>query len=102
MELFTMGRGNYTEEDVKEGARAFTGWGFNLQGEFVDRPFVHDNGQKTFLGRTGNFNGDDIIDILLQQKQTAKFITEKLYRYFVNETPDAEKVDLLSDQILSK
>ena len=98
MELFTMGRGNYTEEDVKEGARAFTGWGFNLQGEFVDRPFVHDNGQKTFLGRNGNFTGDDIIDILLQQKQTAKFITAKLYRYFVNETPDAEKIDLLSDR----
>ena len=98
MELFTIGRGNYTEEDVKEGARAFTGWGFNLHGEFVDRPFVHDNGQKTFLGRTGNFDGDDIIDILLQQQQTAKFITAKLYRHFVNETPDPEKIDLLSDR----
>ncbi len=98
MELFTMGRGNYTEEDVKEGARAFTGWGFNLQGEFVDRPFVHDNGQKTFLGRSGNFDGDDIIDMLLQQKQTAKFITAKVYRYFVNETLDLEKIDLLSDR----
>ena len=98
MELFTMGRGNYTEEDVKEGARAFTGWGFNLQGEFIDRPFVHDNGRKTFLGKTGNFNGDDIIDMLLQQKQTARFITAKLYRYFVNETPDPEKIDLLSDK----
>ncbi len=98
MELFTMGRGNYTEEDVKEGARAFTGWGFNFQGEFVDRPFAHDNGQKTFLGRTGNFNGDDIIDMLLQRRETAKFITAKLYRYFVNETPDSEKIDLLSDR----
>lgn len=98
MELFTMGRGNYTEEDVKEGARAFTGWGFNLQGEFVNRPFVHDNGKKTFLGRTGNFDGDDIIDMLLQQKQTARFITAKVYRYFVNETPDPEKIDLLSDR----
>ena len=97
MELFTMGRGNYTEEDVKEGARAFTGWGFNLHGEFVNRPFVHDNGQKTFLGRTGNFNGDDIIDILLEQKQTAKFITAKLYRYFVNGLPDPEKIELLGD-----
>ena len=77
MELFTMGRGNYTENDVKEGARAFTGWGFNLQGEFVNRPFQHDNGKKTFLGKTGNFDGDDIIDILLEQKQTAKFITQK-------------------------
>ncbi|MEO9071096.1 MAG: DUF1800 family protein, partial [Ginsengibacter sp.] len=50
MELFTMGRGNYTENDVKEGARAYTGWGFNLSGEFVDRPFLHDTGSKTFLG----------------------------------------------------
>jgi uncharacterized protein (DUF1800 family) len=97
MELFTMGRGNYTEDDVKEGARAFTGWGFNLQGEFVDRPFAHDNGNKTFLGKTGNFDGDDIIDILLEQKETAKFITQKIYRYFVNDSPDPEKIELLAN-----
>jgi uncharacterized protein (DUF1800 family) len=96
MELFTLGRGNYTEEDVKEGARSFTGWGFNLKGEFVDRPFVHDSGKKTFLGKTGNFNGDDIIDILLEQEKTAKFITQKIYRYFVNDTPDADKIDWLA------
>jgi uncharacterized protein (DUF1800 family) len=88
MELFTMGRGNYTENDVKEAAKAFTGWGFNLQGEFVDRPFQHDNGNKTFLGKTGNFNGDDIIDILLDHKETAYFITKKIYKYFVNENAD--------------
>ncbi|MEO8412277.1 MAG: DUF1800 domain-containing protein [Ginsengibacter sp.] len=98
MELFTIGRGNYTEEDVKEGARSFTGWGFNLQGEFVDRPFQHDTGKKTFLGKTGNFDGDDIIDILLEQKQTAAFITKKLYRYFVNDTPDAGKVNWLANR----
>lgn len=97
MELFTMGRGNYTEEDVKESARAFTGWGFNLQGAFVERPFLHDNGNKTFLGKTGNFDGDDIIDILLQQKQTAKFITQKIYKCFVNDTPDFEKIELLAN-----
>ena len=98
MELFTLGRGNYTEEDVKESARAFTGWGFNLRGEFVDRPFLHDTGKKTFLGKTGNFNGDDIIDILLEQKQTAKFITGKIYRYFVNDTPDVEKTEWLANR----
>src|SRR5450432_1251662 len=98
MELFTMGRGNYNEDDVKEGARAFTGWGFNLQGEFLDKPFAHDNGNKTFLGKTGNFDGDDIIDILLEQKQTAKFITQKLYKYFVNDTPDAAKIELLANR----
>ncbi len=96
MELFTMGRGNYSEDDVKEGARAFTGWGFNLKGEFVDRPFLHDTGKKTFLSKTGNFNGDDIINILLEQKQTAKFITQKIYKYFVNDNVDKGKVETLS------
>ena len=98
MELFTMGRGNYTENDVKEAARAFTGWGFNLQGEFVFRKQQHDDGKKTFLGKSGNFNGDDILDILLEQKQTARFITKKIYRYFVNEKVDEEKIKILSEQ----
>ena len=96
IELFTMGRGNYTETDVKEGARAFTGWGFNLHGEFVERPFLHDNGTKTFLGKTGNFDGDDIIDIILEQKATAKFITKKIYKYFVKEEVDDERLEILS------
>ncbi len=98
MELFTMGRGNYTEDDVKEAARAFTGWGFNLQGEFVFRPFQHDEGTKNFLGKTGNFNGDDIIDILLEQKQTALCITKKIYRYFVNEKTDDVKISWLANR----
>ena len=98
MELFTMGRGNYTENDVKEGARAYTGWGFNMDGEFVFRPFVHDNGQKTFLGKTGNFNGDDVIDIILEQRATANFIAKKIYRFFVNENVDDEKVAFLGDR----
>ena len=96
MELFTLGRGNYTENDIKEGARAFTGWGFNLKGDFMDRPFQHDTGTKTFLGQTGNFNGDDILNILLEQKQTAKFITKKIYKYFVNEKVDDSKVEFLA------
>ena len=98
MELFTMGRGNYTENDIKEAARAFTGWGFNLKGEFMDRPFQHDNGSKTFLGKTGNFNGDDIIQMLLEQKQTAKYITNKIYRFFVNEKVDKDKVEMLASK----
>jgi uncharacterized protein (DUF1800 family) len=97
MELFTMGRGNYTENDVKEGARAFTGWGFNLRGEFINRPFLHDSGDKNFLGKTGNFDGDDIIDIILEQKATAKFITRKIYKFFVNEDVDNNRVELLSE-----
>jgi uncharacterized protein (DUF1800 family) len=98
MELFTLGRGNYTEHDVKEAARAFTGWGANLQGEFVFRRFQHDDGSKTVLGKTGNFAGEDVLDILLEQKQTAKFITQKIYRSFVNDTVDKAKVDWLADR----
>lgn len=86
MELFTMGRGNYTENDVKGAARAFTGWAFNAKGEFVFRKFQHDDGIKTFLGKTGNFNGDDILNILLENTQTANYISKKIYRFFVNES----------------
>jgi uncharacterized protein (DUF1800 family) len=79
MELFTMGRGNYTENDVKEAARSFTGWAFNAPGEFVFRKFQHDDGSKTFLGKTGNFDGDDILNMLLENKQTANYITKKIF-----------------------
>ena len=98
MELFTMGRGNYTETDVKEAARAFTGWGANIKGEFVFRRFQHDDGNKTILGKTGNFDGDNVLDILLEQKQTARFITQKIYRFFVNDKIDSEKVNWLADR----
>jgi uncharacterized protein (DUF1800 family) len=84
MELFTLGIGNYNETDIKESARAFTGWSFKLNGDFFLRRFKHDEGSKTFLGKTGSFNGDDIIDIILEQKQCARFICSKLYKYFVN------------------
>lgn len=96
MELFTMGRGNYTEKDIKEAARAFTGWGFNIQGEFEFRKFQHDTGDKTVLGKTGNFDGDDVLNILLEQQQTAVYITQKIYRYFVNDKADDAKVKWLS------
>ncbi|HMU11252.1 MAG TPA: DUF1800 domain-containing protein [Ferruginibacter sp.] len=98
MELFTMGRGNYSENDVKEAARAFTGWGFNQQGGFVFRRNQHDEGSKTVLGKTGNFNGEDIISLLTEQKQTAVFIAKKAYRYFVNENVDESKVAWLGDR----
>ncbi|MEQ1675504.1 MAG: DUF1800 domain-containing protein [Chitinophagaceae bacterium] len=98
MELFTLGRGNYTENDIKEAARAFTGWGSNIKGEFQFRKFQHDFGSKTVLGRTGNFDGGEVLDILLDQKQTAKYITQKIYKFFVNEKVDAEKVNWLADR----
>ncbi|MEP7238475.1 MAG: DUF1800 domain-containing protein [Ferruginibacter sp.] len=96
MELFTMGRGNYTENDVKEAARSFTGWAFNAQGQFIFRRNQHDDGSKTFLGRTGNFDGDDILNILLENKQTANYISRKIYRYFVNENVNEENQQWLN------
>jgi uncharacterized protein (DUF1800 family) len=98
MELFTLGRGNYTEEDVKESARAFTGWSSNLKGEYVFRRFQHDVGKKTVLGKTGNLTGEEVMDHLLAQKQTAKFITQKMYKFFVNDTPDEKNIEWLSDR----
>ena len=98
MELFTMGRGNYTEKDVKEGSRAFTGWGYDAAGQFVFRKRQHDQGSKTFLGRTGNFDGDDILDIILEQKATAHHITGKICRFFVNDNPDPDEVSRLADR----
>lgn len=84
LELFTMGRGNYTEQDIKNAARAFTGWAFNpVTAKFVFRERVHDDGPKIFKGKKGNFSGEDILKIVLDDKQTARFITEKLCDYFV-------------------
>ncbi len=98
MELFTLGRGNYTEHDVKEAARAFTGWSANAKGEFVFRKFQHDAGSKTVLGKTGNFDGTEVLDILLQQKNTAYFIVKKIYKFFVNEVIDTKKISWLADR----
>lgn len=97
MELFTMGRGNYTEKDVREGARAFTGWGYDKTGNFKERKKLHDEGAKTFLGKTGNFTGTDALHIILEQKATAKFICSKVYRFFVNENIDTNRVNALSE-----
>ncbi|MEM7658488.1 MAG: DUF1800 domain-containing protein, partial [Bacteroidota bacterium] len=89
LELFTLGRGHYTEKDIQEAARAFTGWGFNLKGEFVFRQRQHDTGTKTFLGKTGNFGGEDILNIILDQPRTARFLVEKIYRFLVH--PDLDE-----------
>lgn len=97
MELFTLGQDQYTEKDIKESARAFTGYSHNLKGEFILRKRQHDEGEKTFLGKTGNYNGDDIIDIILQKKQCARFISEKIYTYFVNDTINQQHVDEMVD-----
>ena len=84
MELFSMGVGNYTERDVREAARAFTGWNFdNL--DFVVNAEKHDDGEKTFLGRSGNFDGVDVLNIILEQPVTAEYIAGKIYRFFVRD-----------------
>ena len=98
MELFTLGRANYTENDIKEAARAFTGWGANVKGEFVFRKFQHDDGTKTIFGKSGNFSGGEVLDLLLEKKQTALFITQKVYKYFVNENIDASKTQWLAER----
>jgi len=84
MELFSMGVGNYSEKDIREGARAFTGWNFHNLTFQVD-PDKHDDGAKVFLGHRGNFDGVAVVDLILQQPVTAEFIAGKLYRYFVRQ-----------------
>ncbi len=123
MELFSLGVGNYTEQDIKEAARAFTGWTLTeghdskmndeleaqhkvlpgslvLNGEqFMYRPELHDDGVKTFLGKTGNFKGEDIIDIILQQPACSHFMARKLYRFFGREELPKDLETRLADDL---
>ena len=89
MELFTMGVGNYSETDIREGARAFTGWNFEDLA-FVINQDQHDDSDKTFLGRTGNFSGVDVIDIIMEQPVTAEYMAAKIYRFFVRDDVNPE------------
>src|ERR1041385_2662869 len=84
MEIFTMGVGHYTEKDIREDARAFTGWNY-VDMKFVVNKDQHDDGEKTFLGHTGRLDGVDVIDIIMQQPATADYIAGKIYRFFVRE-----------------
>ena len=122
LELFSMGQGNYTEKDVFECARAFTGWTFapkppssgigNFLWEFEYRYDDHDDGEKHFLGQTGKFNGDDVIDIIVRQPATSRFIARHLYNFFVADevqvpawlhTPpqDPVAINLIADTFVS-
>jgi uncharacterized protein (DUF1800 family) len=117
LELFSMGIGAYTEDDVKACARAFTGWTIanadymsqrasrdsiwphgRLDWQFLYLPEDHDDTDKTFLGNTGRFNGEDIIDIIIQQPATAWFIASKLYAFFVADAPDETAIQVLADE----
>jgi uncharacterized protein (DUF1800 family) len=108
LELFSMGIGNYSEDDVKNAAQAFTGWTFKnpipaakpygrFKWEFEFRPELHDYGEKTFLGETGPFDGTDIVDIVVRQPATAQFLARRLYLFFVSDRPDQAAIDELAD-----
>jgi len=96
MELFTLGRGNYTEHDIKEAARAFTGWGVNDSDEFELKVNQHDTGSKTIFGKTGNWEGEDVIRMILERDETSIYITRKIYRFFVNDQVNEAHVAALA------
>jgi uncharacterized protein (DUF1800 family) len=96
LELFTLGEGHYTEQDIKEAARAFTGWGVNPQGVFAFRRNVHDYEVKAFMGRYGDFNGAEIIDIVMENDRTAPYIVGKLWLEFISDSPDEKEVARLA------
>ena len=100
MELFTLGQGNYTEDDIKESARAFTGWTLD-KNDFVFRERAHDFGEKTFMGQTGRFDGWDVIDIIFDQPAAATFICRKLFEFFAYRDPEPEIVDALASKLRS-
>lgn len=104
MELFSLGVGNYSEDDIKEASRAFTGWTIapklprqplgRFPWDFQYKPEDHDDGDKTFLGHTGRFNGEDIIDLIVQQPAAARFLSRHLYNFFVADEPQIPSWDI--------
>jgi uncharacterized protein (DUF1800 family) len=99
MELFTLGEGHYTETDVKEAARAFTGYRINGPEQsfrFAERQF--DPGLKTFMGKTGPWDGDQIIDIIVSQPQCARFIAAKIWKFFAYDDPEPKLIDALANE----
>ena len=101
MELFTLGHGNYSEEDIRQSARAFTGWSLDRStGEFTINTRAHDTGTKTFLGKTGNFDGSDIVSIIYQQPACARFWANSLLGFFVYDDPEPELVEAFAAVIV--
>ena len=99
MELFTLGEGQYTQHDVSESARAYTGWSLDPDTrEFVWRADWHDVGTKTVLGQVGAFDGDAVLDLLRAQPQTATFIVTQLWREFVSENPDPAQIEPIASR----
>lgn len=99
LELFTLGEGHYTQRDVAEAARAYTGWSLDPDTQtYVWRANQHDDGEKTVLGQTGRFDGDQVLDILLARPETATFVTTRLWREFVCDTPDPACIEPIAAQ----
>ena len=103
MELFSLGVGNYTEKDIREAARAFTGWHVSPPGgrrEFIFVRSEHDDGDKTFFGKTGNWDGDDIVNAILERPACPRFLVRKLYVHFVSDvTPPDKLIQPLADAL---
>ena len=100
-ELFTVGIGNYTEQDIHEAARAFTGHSLDKSLNYVFNANQHDNGVKTFQGQSGNFDADDILAILVRNPAAARFITTKLFSWFAYDSPDPSVIDRLSNTFVT-
>jgi uncharacterized protein (DUF1800 family) len=99
MELFTLGEGHYSEDDVKNGARALSGYSFKRKtGVFIFNTRQHNNTVKNILGYTGNWDGDDFIDILLKQKQTARVIISKLWAHYITTPIPTATLARLTDE----
>jgi uncharacterized protein (DUF1800 family) len=99
-ELFTLGRGNYSEQDVKEAARTLTGWGFERDGTFVFRKQFHDDGEKVIFGKKGRFTGDDLVDLVLARKECALFISYKLCKFYQSDSPDIALINKVAEELL--
>ncbi len=97
MELFALGLGNYTEDDIHNAARAFSGWGLDKNNAFVNRPNLHDATLKTVFGQTGDFDGEDVVNIIVQQPAHSRFMARKLLEFFVYSDPEPELVEKLAD-----
>jgi uncharacterized protein (DUF1800 family) len=95
MELFTLGIGNYTEDDIKQGARAFTGWAHDGD-DYIFRKYDHDEGPKTIFGKTGNYNGDEFVDLIFEQPACAKYVARRLFEHFAYPNPEDAVVDSLA------
>jgi uncharacterized protein (DUF1800 family) len=97
MELFTLGEGHYTEQDIQEAAKAYTGWGLSKDKlHYEYHPKNHDPGPKTIFGQTGNFEAEDVLKMICARPDCAQFLTRKIWRYFVQDQPPQTVVDALS------